>query len=205
MQVEKNNHQFVHIISFIIKQYLWKLFFAVSQYKQTVMAEIQNNNSSHQSTKRKQLSTRVDLTPMVDLGFLLITFFIFTTTMSKPVAMNMLLPKDDRVHNTEVAQSKVINIIPINNNRVKYYFGDNIATLQETDYSENGIRKVLLEKRKEVKQKWGNENETIALIKPDTNSSYQNLVDIFDEMTINDITRYMLVDISDKEKAAISL
>src|SRR6476659_3068409 len=75
--------------------------------------------------KPKKLSTRVDLTPMVDLGFLLITFFVFTTTMSKPTAMSMNEPKDDKPEDQmKVKESAVMTILLGKNDQVYYYNGN---------------------------------------------------------------------------------
>jgi biopolymer transport protein ExbD len=72
--------------------------------------------------KSKKLSTRVDLTPMVDLGFLLITFFVFTTTMAQSTAMNMNEPKDDKVEDQmKVKESAVMTILLGKDNHVYYY------------------------------------------------------------------------------------
>lgn len=165
------------------------------------MAEIiQHNNTKNKSTKRKQLSTIIDLTPMVDLGFLLITFFIFTTSMSKPVAMKMNLPVDDFSNPTKIPKSKVITLIPVSNNKVKYYFGELTNQFFETDFSEQGLRKVLQTKQQQVQNIFKNKNEMVVLIKPTDSSTYQNLVDILDEMAINQVTRYMLLQVSEDEK-----
>lgn len=166
------------------------------------MAEIQPNNSTNNKhvAKRKTLSTRVDLTPMVDLGFLLITFFIFTTALSKPNAMNLYFPKEDtNTQLTPIPKSKVLTILPAANNKIYYYYGDNKFAMQQTNFGENGIRKIILEKKKDVSLKYGNAKETIILIKPTNNSTYQNMVDVLDEMLINNISRYMLLD-ADKEE-----
>src|SRR5476651_2016745 len=83
--------------------------------------------------KAKKLSTRIDLTPMVDLGFLLITFFIFTTALSEPKAMRLNLPDDGE--GMTAPESKTLNLVLASGNRVYYYHGRNPSTGAFVDYS----------------------------------------------------------------------
>ncbi|SJZ36237.1 ExbD/TolR family protein [Sediminibacterium ginsengisoli] len=152
--------------------------------------------------KGKKLSTRVDLTPMVDLGFLLITFFIFTTTMSQPTAMKLFLPKDaDKPEDQNKAkQSGVITILLGKDNHVFYYEGelDNAASNFKSS-SFKDIRTVLLDKKARTPEK-----DLVVILKPSSQSTYRNVVDILDEMTINVLKRYALVDISEVEEKLVA-
>lgn len=151
--------------------------------------------------KGKKLSTRVDLTPMVDLGFLLITFFIFTTTMSQPTAMRLFLPKDtDKPEEQNKAkESGALTLMLAKNDVVYYYEGiltPNASNLKTTNFK--GIREEILSKKRSTDPK-----DFVIIIKPDVESTYKNAVDALDEMTINDVKRYALVDISDVEAQLI--
>lgn len=150
--------------------------------------------------KAKKASTRVDLTPMVDLGFLLITFFIFTTTMSQPTAMKLYLPKDtDKPEEQNKAkESGAFTILLGKDDHVFYYEGmlttENASTnFKSANFSsgEDGIRAALLRKKANT-----NEKDLVVIIKPSDEATYKNVVDILDEMSINVIKRYALVDIS---------
>jgi biopolymer transport protein ExbD len=147
--------------------------------------------------KSKKLSTRVDLTPMVDLGFLLITFFIFTTTMSQPTAMRLYLPKDtDKPEEQNKAkESGALTVMPGKNNNVYYYEGilsPDGANFKSASFKD--IRQVIIDKKKSTDPK-----DFVVVIKPTPQASYRNTVDILDEMTINDVKRYALVDIAEAE------
>ena len=160
------------------------------------MAEIisANSNSGKRGTRSKKLSTRVDLTPMVDLGFLLITFFIFTTTMSHATAMHLSMPDDNKiVDNPLVPESKTLNLVLKGDNKISYYYGIDSLHEQETNYSANGLRNVIQEKQKKVAAQYKSATETIILIRPTKGASYQNIVNTLDEMTINGVTRYVLM------------
>ena len=151
--------------------------------------------------KGKKLSTRVDLTPMVDLGFLLITFFIFTTTMSQATAMRLFLPKDaDKPEDQNKAkESGVITILLGKDNNVFYYEGtlDNTASnFKSSNFHE--IRTVLMDKKQRTPEK-----DLVVVLKPSDECTYKNVVDILDEMTINVLKRYALVDISDIESLLV--
>jgi len=153
--------------------------------------------------KSKKLSTRVDLTPMVDLGFLLITFFIFTTTMSQPTAMKLYLPKDaDKPEDQNKAkESGVITILLGKDDNVFYYEGqlDNSASnFKSTTFRE--IRNVILDKKARTPEK-----DLVVVLKPSEECTYRNVVDILDEMAINVCKRYALVDISAVESQLVKV
>ena len=151
--------------------------------------------------KQKKLSTRVDLTPMVDLGFLLITFFIFTTTMSQPTSMPLFLPKDtDKPEEqNKLKASGALTVMLGKNNVVYYYEGELLpdgSNFKTTGFAD--VRKVILDKKKSTDPK-----DFMVVIKADTEATYKNAIDILDEMTINDVKRYALVDISPVEVSLI--
>ncbi len=166
--------------------------------------------------KAKKLSTRVDMTPMVDLGFLLITFFIFTATMSTPTTMRLIMPKDEKnpENQTEVKESGALTILMGKSNGVYYYEGQlkpDGSNFMSTTYAD--IRNVIQKKRTDVMQlgrslgyaKDSADKDMVVVIKPNAEATYKNTVDILDEMTINNIKRFALVDISEPEKQAITL
>ena len=147
--------------------------------------------------KGKKLSTRVDLTPMVDLGFLLITFFIFTTTMSQPTAMKLFLPKDTEKpeEQNKVKASGALTIMLGKNDGVYYYEGELLpdgSNFKSSNFKD--IRTEIINKKKST-----NPQDFVVVIKPGPEATYKNTVDILDEMTINDVKRYAMVDIFDTE------
>ncbi|MBO9200471.1 MULTISPECIES: ExbD/TolR family protein [Niastella] len=147
--------------------------------------------------KGKKLSTRVDLTPMVDLGFLLITFFIFTTTMSQPTAMKLFLPKDTEKpeEQNKIKASGALTIMLGKGDGVYYYEGELLpdgSNFKASNFKD--IRKEIIDKKKST-----NPQDFVVVIKPGPEATYKNTVDILDEMTINDVKRYAMVDIFDTE------
>lgn len=166
--------------------------------------------------KAKKLSTRIDMTPMVDLGFLLITFFIFTATMSTPNTMRLIMPKDEKnpENQTEVKESGALTILMGKGNGVYYYEGQlkpDGSNFNSTTYTD--IRDVIQKKRESVMQmgrslgyaKDSADKDMVVVIKPNAEATYKNTVDILDEMTINNIRRFALVDITEPEKQAIAI
>jgi biopolymer transport protein ExbD len=176
--------------------------------------------------KAKKLSTRVDMTPMVDLGFLLITFFIFTTTMSSPTTMELYMPKDtdkDEEQN-KAKESGALTIMLGKDNHVYYYEGqlkEDASNFMSVNFA--GIRKVIIDKKKNVidthqhdlgcEKIWAKnggdkksclDKDLVVVIKPSENATYKNTVDILDEMAISDIKRYAMVDLFEAEKALIA-
>lgn len=159
--------------------------------------------------RSKKQSTRVDLTAMVDLAFLLITFFMLTTTLAKPQAMDLAMPDKEKQDQQEltIADNRTMTILLGANNRLEWYMGlvDNPLTPPQVDnYGRNGIRKALVENAKKVIATTGDPSKgLIVLIKPSDQSNYRNFVDILDEMKVSNIDRYAIVEISDPDIALL--
>ena len=153
--------------------------------------------------KGKKLSTRVDLTPMVDLGFLLITFFIFTTTLSQPTALKLNLPKDtDKPEEqTKTKASGALTVLLGKDHNVFYYEGElspDASNFKSSNFKE--IRNEIISKKQST-----NPDDFMVVIKPSDQSTYKDVVDMLDEMRINEVGRYALVDISDPEAQVVTV
>ena len=156
------------------------------------MEQIEEHSRRFKSNKAKK-SLRVDLTPMVDLGFLLITFFILTTTLSEPKVTGLVMPKDSKLK-TLLKGSATLTLMLKRNDSVDYYEG-NITTKKLIRHcSFNNLRSVIQQKQLKVSSDLGDRKQTVIIISPGPESTYKNFVDALDEIEINDIRHYFVVD-----------
>ncbi|WP_129021170.1 ExbD/TolR family protein [Edaphocola flava] len=164
---------------------------------------------------------RVDLTPMVDLGFLLITFFMFTTTMSKPTAMEIQMPYKehdmDRSKSSLVKESTAMTILLSKDHRIYYYYGMGAdpkrpPELKATSFENiDGIRDAIIAKKKEIqgmidqgKPALDISDKLTVMVKPADNSNTEDLINILDEMSINAVPIYAVVDITPEDEAFLA-
>lgn len=149
------------------------------------MAELDTSSGGGKGGKvrSKKQSTRVDLTAMVDLAFLLITFFMLTTSLSKPLAMDIAKPdKDEKNENKlELRQSQTMTILLGKKNQVMWYMGE-AGKSQPNIEGFGAIRKSLLDNKRKVKEATG--KDIIVIVRPTDGSTYKNFVDIMDELNI---------------------
>ena len=144
--------------------------------------------------RAKRSSTRIDMTPMVDLAFLLLTFFVMTTTLNKPQTMEITMPEKPKPGDEmpEINEKNVLTLVLGPDDKVYWYMGITNPTVEVSGFSATGIRKILLAKKAELPK-------LVVLIKAMDEAKYKNMVDIMDEMNISSMQRFALVDITDTD------
>jgi len=158
-------------------------------------------------SRPKKYNPRTDMTPMVDLGFLLISFFVMTTELSKPRVAPLNMPKEGPPIN--LGNSNALTVLLAEGGSAYYYHGNWKDALlankieKTSIYSVKGLRKVIIEKKQwlathELKE---GSNGLMMLIKSTSETSYKALVDVLDETMINDVRKYALVKMDDEETA----
>ena len=178
------------------------------------MAELNEDGDVHKGrgkkrggVRAKKASTKIDMTPMVDLGFLLVTFFILTTTMQRPKAMPIVMPdKEETKDTSKVRESEAMTIILGANDRIFYYYGITDPKVEVTNFAK--IRNILIDKNQEVSalqtQNGWNQVGVIVLLKATDDSKYENFVNLLDELRISQVRTYAIVDMTDDEKGMLA-
>lgn len=177
------------------------------------MAELNTGGGGGKDKKvrSKKQDAGVDLTAMVDLAFLLITFFMLTTSLSKPQSMDLAMPDKTPPERPQtdlpVSEDRTMTLLLGEKNQIVWYYGlpnEPIEGPTKVGYGKNGIRKELLSKVKSVVAKYGDPKKgLIVLIKASKKSKYKNLVDILDEVAITKVPTYAIVDITPEDNAML--
>ena len=149
---------------------------------------------------RRRGSPKVDMTAMVDVAFLLLTFFVLTTTLASPAGMRLAIP-DDTGPPSKVDQEKLLTLILGSGDKVLYYHGMPDGSIQETHFGENGLRKLIfdhLNKKDDLCRDQPGENcwDPIFVLKPNVNCRYKNVVDAVDELRLANAPKYVFTDIT---------
>jgi len=158
------------------------------------------------SARSKAHTVKIDMTPMVDLGFLLITFFIFTTAMTSPTVAKIIMLKDGP--DVPVYEKTLLTIL-LDKNKVYVYEGAEKKALAagkivQTDYHvQTGLGHYIRLKQKQLDASMQKEDLMIA-IKPFSSASYQEVINALDEMQINNVKRYAIIKLSEEEKAFVA-
>jgi biopolymer transport protein ExbD len=165
------------------------------------MAELTQSPANNGGGARtsKKLSIRVDLTAMVDLAFLLVTFFMLTTTLTKPTAMSLVMPDDEPIK-ANIAASRTVTLCLGKKDQLVYYRGTiekPMGEPQVVGYHKGGLREALLTSAKKIKQETG--KSMIVVVKPSIHSVYANVVNTIDELNITASKIYAVTDISAKD------
>ncbi len=202
------------------------------------MAEVNTDDGGghgkHDKKRAKKSSTKIDMTPMVDLAFLLLTFFVLTSTFSKPKTMEINFPADPKDKKDETKVNNAITFLMTKDDGIYYYNGEfypekNIkgqppTQLTKTDFSANGLHKLLLDRNKPttlaiklleerlmkreiadttykrlVNREKGLKEALTVLVKADEKAIYKNVIDVIDELNICNVGKYAIVDMGQKE------
>ncbi len=201
------------------------------------MAEVNTGGGGagkHEKKRAKKSSTRIDMTPMVDLAFLLLTFFVLTSTFAKPKTMEINFPAKPEDDTKNIKVNNAITFIMTKDNGIYYYNGEfypegnakgePATKLLKTDFSSEGLHKILLERNKptidaidklteQLKKKEiadttykrlavgekGKKEALTVLVKADDQAIYKNIIDVIDELNICNIGKYAVVDMGAKE------
>ena len=168
------------------------------------MAEIIATPSTSGKRRPIRKSLRIDMTPMVDLGFLLITFFIFTSSMAEPYVTKLYMPADGP--STSQGESGALTVLLGKDDRIYYYEGQWEPALQNkavlpTSYNlQHGLGQVIRQKQQRLGSK---KDELMLLIKPLETATYANVINILDEVQINGVKRYAITDPTQEEKTFV--
>ncbi|MBS1771794.1 MAG: biopolymer transporter ExbD [Bacteroidetes bacterium] len=169
------------------------------------MADIQ---IQQKSGRRKLATPKIDLTPMVDLGFILITFFIYTTTIMQPKLMDLKVPDKSNKAVTAYIDTSTITVVPIGNHKIAYYSGALNKNVVFQYMSFNDIGNYIRKKQSNLKQLSENfskeAHDLHLIIKPNDDCTYDDFVRIIDEVQINDIKYYAIDDITPIEKELLT-
>ena len=150
------------------------------------MSAIENASGEH--------NLRIDFAPMVDLGFLLITFFVFTSSLLEPKAFGLHVP--DEGEGLQSPLSATITLTMLANGHIDYLEGNETHVLAKGSthlYEQQLLRKHLLDKRKRIIEQLGSDEQYTVLIQPTEQTNYKEIVDVLDEMTITGIKKYVLL------------
>jgi biopolymer transport protein ExbD len=162
-----------------------------------LMAEI-NQQTAHPPgrIRSKKLSTRIDMTPMVDLAFLLLTFFILTTTLMKPSAVEVVMPDKPETNPLPPVPAKRVLTFILDENDQLFWRHGITDPIQAVDFSHEPVNRLLIRMNTEI-------DKMLVLIKASEGSKYKNLVAILDELEIAGINRYCIVDITTEDKGLL--
>jgi biopolymer transport protein ExbD len=206
------------------------------------MAEVNTDSGGgggkHEKKRAKKSSTRIDMTPMVDLAFLLLTFFVLTSTFNKPKTMEISYPAKPKTEDQRMKVNNAITFIMSGDDKLYYYYGEfyvennkdgkPATVLSKTDYSSEGLRKLLLNKnrptieaikvlKKQFKngeiadttfkrlviKEQGKKEALTVLVKSDDKAEYRNMINLVDELNICNIGKYAVVDMMPQELALV--
>jgi biopolymer transport protein ExbD len=201
------------------------------------MAEVNTGGGGggkHQKKRAKRSSTRIDMTPMVDLAFLLLTFFVLTSTFAKPKTMEINFPAKPKTDEERIKVNNALTFMLTDKDGIYYYYGEFYqegndkgvppTKLTKTDFSSEGLHKLLLDRNKptieaidklteQLKKKEiadttfkrlavgekGKKEALTVLVKADDKAVYKNIIDVIDELNICNIGKYAIVDMGAKE------
>lgn len=164
-----------------------------------------NERSKTGVSRSKKSVPKIDMTPMVDLGFLLITFFVITTELSKPVTMDLFMPKEGPP--IKLRKSDALTFLLGKNKTLYYYQGDWEEALManqifQTSFSaKQGLRKVIWEKQqqRDINNIKEGRRDLMLLIKPGEEAVYSNVIDMLDEALINNVKKYVVLKPGEEE------
>jgi biopolymer transport protein ExbD len=142
--------------------------------------------------KSRRLGVRIDMTPLVDVAFLLLTFFMFTTSMARPQTMEINLPPDKDVK-VEIAESNLLTVRV--SQKAEIFWSVGIEAPKRIEAT--GFR-AFLKERAQANPK------LVTLLKVDRTAKYDVMVRMIDELNLANVTRFSLAPMLDADKALIA-